>query len=151
MTAEAPSWLTLQRRVRFSDTDAAGVVHFQQLLGWCHQAWEESLELYGIAAGTIFPGGRQPLPNIALPIVHCEADFRAPLHTGDVVFIRLEPKRLDPGCFEVSSHFRLGEKHIARGCIRHVAIDAITRSRCQLPAELDYWLEASALGQVNSL
>ena len=68
------NWLTLQRSVRFSDTDAAGVVHFQALLGWAHQAWEESLERYGLAAGTIFPGGREGMPGIALPIVHCDAD-----------------------------------------------------------------------------
>jgi hypothetical protein len=34
--------------VHFSDTDAAGVMHFQHLLGWCHQAWEDSLEQFGI-------------------------------------------------------------------------------------------------------
>ena len=93
MTAEAPSWLTLQRRVRFSDTDAAGVVHFQQLLGWCHQAWEESLERFGLEAGSVFPGGRGDAPTVALPIVHCHADFRAPLQVGDALTIRLSPQR----------------------------------------------------------
>ena len=110
------NWLTLRRSVRFSDTDAAGVVHFQALLGWAHQAWEESLERYGLAAGTIFPGGREGMPGIALPIVHCDADFRAPLQMGDVVSIQLEPKRLDRGSFEVVSRYRLGENEVARGC-----------------------------------
>ena len=94
MTAEAPSWLTLQRRVRFSDTDAAGVVHFQQLLGWCHQAWEESLEAFGLEAGSIFPGGRRGAPSVALPIVHCHADFRAPLQVGDALTIELSSRLL---------------------------------------------------------
>ena len=151
MTAEAPSWLTLQRRVRFSDTDAAGVVHFQVLLGWAHQAWEESLELYGLAAGTIFPGGREDQPCIALPIVHCDADFRAPLQMGDVVSIQLEPRRLDRGSFEVVSRYRLDENEVARGCLRHVSIDAASRRRCPLPEGLDLWLEASCLGQLNPL
>ena len=151
MTAEAPSWLTLQRRVRFSDTDAAGVVHFQALLGWAHQAWEESLELYGLAAGTIFPGGRAEQPSIALPIVHCDADFRAPFQMGDVVSIQLEPKRLDRSSFEVVSRYLLGENEVARGCLRHVAIDVTSRRRCPLPEGLDLWLEASCLGQLNPL
>ena len=43
-------WLELSRTVRFSDTDAAGVMHFQKLLDWCHQAWEESLECFGLPA-----------------------------------------------------------------------------------------------------
>ena len=51
-------WLQLERRVRFGDTDAAGVMHFHQLLRWCHEAWEDSLERYGIAAADVFPGCR---------------------------------------------------------------------------------------------
>ena len=51
-------WLKLQRLVHFGDTDAAGVMHFHQLLRWCHEAWEESLERYGIATGSVFPGCR---------------------------------------------------------------------------------------------
>ena len=46
-------WLQLERRVRFGDTDAAGVMHFHQLLRWCHEAWEESLQRYGIHAGSV--------------------------------------------------------------------------------------------------
>ena len=145
------NWLTLRRSVRFSDTDAAGVVHFQALLGWAHQAWEESLERYGLAAGTIFPGGREAIPSIALPIVHCDADFRAPFQMGDVVLIQLEPKRLDRGSFEVVSRYLLGDNEVARGCLRHVAIDASSRQRCALPEGIDLWLEASCLGQLNSL
>ena len=151
MTAKLPSWLKIERRVRFSDTDAAGVVHFQHILGWCHQAWEESLEDYGLAAGTIFPGSRQENPTIALPIVHCEAFFQAPLQIGDLISIVLEPKRIDLGCFEVRSRFKLGEQQVAQSCLRHVAIDAISRSRCQLPSALERWLEASCVGQINPL
>ena len=145
------NWLTLQRSVRFSDTDAAGVMHFQALLGWAHQAWEESLERYGLEAGSIFPGGREKPPGVALPIIHCSADFRAPLQMGDVVSIRLEPKRLDRGSFEVVSRYHLGEREVARACLRHLAIDAVSRSRCPLPEGLDRWLEASCLGQINPL
>ena len=95
-------WLELSRTVRFSDTDAAGVMHFQQLLGWCHQAWEDSLERFGLPAGSVFPGGRGEQPSVALPIVHCHADFRAPLQVGDKLLIRLEPERLDPSSFVVN-------------------------------------------------
>ena len=151
MTAEAPSWLTLQRRVRFSDTDAAGVVHFQQLLGWCHQAWEESLERFGLEAGSVFPGGRGDAPAVALPIVHCHADFRAPLHVGDALNIRLSPQRLDRGSFEVISTVLLADQLVASGCLRHVAIDPSSRQRCGLPDGIERWLEASSLGRIQPL
>lgn len=145
------SWLLLCRTVRFGDTDAAGVMHFHQLLRWCHEAWEESLERYGIRAADVFPGAAgQPagdLPATALPIVHCRADYRRPLLCGDPLAIRLDPVRLDPGSFEVRYRFSRGEDTVAEGLTRHVAIEATSRRRCPLPPPIQRWLEASAIGQ----
>ena len=146
-----PRWLELKRTVRFGETDAAGVVHFQHFLGWCHQAWEESLEVFGIEACNIFPGGRGSQPSIALPIVHCEADFYAPLQTGDGIALRLQPKRINPSCFELTTEILFDDKKVARGLLRHVAINPSTRSRCKLPDDIDRWLERSCLGQLSSL
>ena len=146
-------WLQLERHVRFGDTDAAGVMHFHQLLRWCHEAWEDSLQRYGIYAGSVFPGCRAQdhWPEIALPVVHCEADFLKPVHGGDCLRVRLEPLRLNPGCFEVRSRFQLDDADVARGLIRHLAISSITRKRCPLPESIDLWLEASNLGRLSSL
>ena len=146
-------WLKLERQVHFGDTDAAGVMHFHQLLRWCHEAWEESLERYGIAAGSIFPGGRgqDHWPDTALPVVHCEADFLRPLHGGDQLQVRVKPRRLDPGCFEVQTRFQLDGVDVAIGLIRHLAIKSATRQRCPLPNAIDLWLEASSTGQISSL
>lgn len=144
-------WLELSRTVRFSDTDAAGVMHFQQLLGWCHQAWEESLERFGLPAASVFPGGRGEQPSVALPIVHCHADFRAPVQVGDKLLICLEPERVDPSSFAVNSQVLLEDKLVATGCLRHVAIDVNTRRRCALPDGVDRWLEASSLGRIQPL
>jgi 1,4-dihydroxy-2-naphthoyl-CoA hydrolase len=146
LTADPTSWLLLCRTVRFGDTDAAGVMHFHQLLRWCHEAYEESLERFGLAAAEIFPTPGQR-PEVALPIVHCSADFLAPLACGDPLAIQLEPRRLDPGAFEVHYGFRRGDKQVARGLTRHLAISAASRQRCPLPAAIQRWLEASSLGQ----
>ena len=147
------NWLQLERRVRFGDTDAAGVMHFHQLFRWCHEAWEESLERYGIAAGSIFPGsrGQEHWPDTALPVVHCEADFLRPLHGGDHLQVRLKPQRLNPGCFDVHTRFQLDGVDVATGLIRHLAIQTSTRQRCPLPNAIDLWLEASSTGQISSL
>jgi len=48
-------WLILQKKVRFGDCDSAGVIHFHNLLKWSHEAWEESIEIYGIPYQDIFP------------------------------------------------------------------------------------------------
>jgi 1,4-dihydroxy-2-naphthoyl-CoA hydrolase len=88
---------------------------------------------------------------VALPIVHCQADFRAPFHVGDAVVIQLQPKRIDPSCFEVMSSFLLGAQEIASGCLRHMAIDAGSRRRCLTPEPIDRWIEASSIGQIQPL
>ncbi len=145
------SWLLLCRTVRFGDTDAAGVLHFPHLLRWCHEAYEESLERFGIAAAEVFPtaaaGSAAPVPAVALPVVHCQADYRAPLVCGDVLLVRLEPRRLDRGSFELHVTFHCGEREAARAFTRHLAIEADSRRRCPLPDPINRWLEASALGR----
>ncbi|MCX5947118.1 MAG: thioesterase family protein [Cyanobacteria bacterium] len=153
-----PSWLQLRRTVRFGDTDAAGVMHFLQLLRWCHEAYEQSLEGFGIAPACVFPvpsaerpAGLEPAAA-ALPIVHCSADFRRPLVCGDPLLIELEPVRLDPGSFEVRYKFwriRAGEEpqEAARGLSRHLAIEPASRQRCALPEAIGRWLEAAAVAQ----
>ena len=137
-------WLLLCRTVRFGETDAAGVMHFHQLLRWCHEAYEESLERFGIPAAEVFLTGAEP-PAVALPIVHCSASFLAPLVCGDPLAIQLELQRLDPGGFEVGYRFRSGEREVARGLTRHLAIRSDTRQRCPLPPPIQRWLEASGL------
>jgi|TARA_B100001059_G_scaffold222422_1_gene246350 1,4-dihydroxy-2-naphthoyl-CoA hydrolase len=146
-------WLKLERLVRFGDTDAAGVMHFHQLLRWCHEAWEESLERYGIAPADVFPGCRATdhPPTIALPVVHCAADFSRPVHGGDHLVVKLKPIRVDPSQYEVRFLFQLEEADVAQGIIRQLAINSETRRRCALPEAIDRWLEASAIGTIGTL
>lgn len=136
-------WLELRRMVRFGDTDAAGVMQFHQLLRWCHEAWEESLERFGIAAAEIFPTPAA-MPAGALPVVHCDADYRRPLVCGAPLRIRLEPQRLEASSFEVAYHFTSEGREVARARLRHVAIDPSARQRQALPDAIERWLMASA-------
>jgi 1,4-dihydroxy-2-naphthoyl-CoA hydrolase len=143
--SDPADWLLLCRTVRFGDTDAAGVMHFHQLLRWCHVAYEESLERFGLAAGTIFPGpGRTPA--VALPIVHVSADYRRPLACGAPLAIELRPLQLDEGSFEIRYRFLHSSEEAATGLTRHVAIDAFSRQRTALPEAIVQWLEASRTG-----
>ena len=144
------AWLELNRRVRFGDTDAAGVVNFVQLLSWCHEAYEQSLELFGVAAAEVFPTPSSVL-EVALPIVHCSADYFRPLVCGDPISIRLEPVRLDLTSFEVRYSFTSPEQAVAQGLTRHLAIANPSRRRCALPTAINRWLEASNLGGIQPL
>ena len=138
-------WLQLQRTVRFGDTDAAGVMHFHQLLRWCHEAYEQSLQRFGIAPAALFPT-LQHKPEVALPIVHCRADYRRPLVVGDELEVVLAPTRLDPSGLEVVYRFDFEGEEVARGLTRHLAINAANRQRCPLPEPIQRWLEAAGLG-----
>ena len=143
------SWLQFQKTVRFGDTDPAGVIHFHQLLRWCHESWEESLEHYGLNLSEIFPGSfdtKKIIPTL-LPIVHCEADFQLPIYTGDLLNIYLIPRRLDTTSFNTKIQFYRDSESVAQGLLRHVAIDVTTRRRTQLPEKIDLWLEASSVSQ----
>ncbi len=143
--SDTADWLLLCRTVRFGDTDAAGVMHFHQLLRWCHEAYEESLERFGVAADVLFPGpGRAPA--VALPIVHVSADYRRPLACGDPLAIELRPLQLDEGSFEIRYRFLHGAQEAATGLTRHQAIDAACRRRAALPDAIERWLEASRAG-----
>ncbi len=142
------SWLLLKRTARFGDTDAAGVMHFYQLFRWSHEAWEQSLESYGIPAKNIFPvysANNQEQISVALPIVHCEANFFLPIETGDELIVQLFPKKIDLGSFEIEIRFKRQNTDVARCLLRHLAINADSRSRCVLPEQIDLWLEASSV------
>ena len=139
----AESWLLLCRSVRFGETDAAGVMHFHQLLRWCHEAYEESLERFGLEPATLFPTPGHQL-ELLLPITHCSADFLAPLICGDPLAIALAPQSLDTTAFEVTYRFSSAGRPVASGLTRHQCIAAADRRRAPLPDGLQRWLEASA-------
>ncbi|MFM8605455.1 MAG: acyl-CoA thioesterase, partial [Cyanobium sp.] len=79
-------------------------------------------------------------------IVHCSADYRRPLQVGDPLAIALEPRRTDPGSFEIRLTFGREGEEVARALTRHLAIDPLSRARCGLPPAIHRWLEASSLG-----
>ncbi len=139
------TWLVLKRTARFGDTDAAGVMHFHQLLRWCHEAWEESLETYGIQSNEIFPSSQlgEDIHPVGLPVVHCQASFRGPIYTGDELIVIIKPMQLNPNSFEITTTFNMQGKTLAIGLIRHMAIHPDTRQRIEMPDKIQKWLEAS--------
>ena len=88
---------------------------------------------------------------MALPVVHCRADFLRPVHGGDQLSVHLTPQRLDPSSFEVHHRFLLDQQDVAHGWIRQVAISTETRRRCALPDAIERWLEASLIGRISEL
>ena len=140
-------WLCLKRTVRFGDTDAAGVVHFHELFRWCHETWEESLEKYGIVLLEIFPTTKinSCQLDVALPIVHCEANYFKPLYVGDTITIELNPEKLDESSFVLRFKLVKNSEDIGSINIKHASINPITRERCTLSEQINMWLYQSSL------
>jgi len=140
-------WLCLKRTVRFGETDAAGVVHFLELFRWCHETWEESLEKYGIVLQEIFPTTQINISqlDVALPVVHCEANYFQPLYVGDTVNIELYPERINESSFVLRFKFKKNGEKICTTKIKHVSINPITRERCALSKQINLWLNESSL------
>jgi 1,4-dihydroxy-2-naphthoyl-CoA hydrolase len=140
---KSSDFLLLCRSVRFGDTDAAGVMHFHQLLRWCHEAYEESLEKFGVSPAQLFPRPGLEL-ELLLPIVHCSADYLAPLSCGDPLAIALLPKALNAHSFEVSYSFSSRGEAVAVGLTRHFCLQASNRLRAPLPESINNWLKEAA-------
>ena len=148
MTKRNPrEWLCLKRTVRFGETDAAGVVHFYQLFKWCHEAWEESLEKYGIALKDIFPTTQMKTleSDVALPVVHCEASYFKPLYVGDSINTELYPEKINESSFLLRFKFKKNGEQIGTTNIKHVSIHPITREKCPLSKQINLWLHESGL------
>ena len=117
-------------------------MHFHQLLRWCHEAYEESLERFGLPSAEMFPVPGNALA-LQLPITHCSADYLAPLVCGDPLAIELQPRQLDATSFEVSYRFTSDGKSVAYGVTRHQCISAAERKKANLPELISRWLVAS--------
>ncbi len=140
-------WLLFKRTVRFGETDAAGVVHFLEVFKWCHEAWEESLEKYGIALQEIFPITQINASqlDVALPVVHCEANYFKPLYVGDSINTELYPKKINDSSFIIRFKFKKNGEQVGLTHIKHISINPITREKCSLSKQINLWLEESVL------
>ena len=140
-------WLCFKRTVRFGETDSAGVVHFLEIFRWCHEAWEESLEKYGIILQDIFPTTPKNITqfDISLPVVYCEANYFKPIYVGDCITIEIFPEKTNDSSFILRFKFQKNGEPIGTTNIKHVSINSITRKKCFLSKHINLWLEESAL------
>ena len=136
-------WLILKRKVRFGDCDSAGVIHFHNLLKWSHESWEESIDIYGVPHQDIFPVDHSYKNQIILPIVNCEASFLSPIKIGNLLTIKILPKKLNNHLFQVNTFFLKNEIIVAEGKIIHCSLDAYSKLKVKIPDQLERWIEAS--------
>jgi 1,4-dihydroxy-2-naphthoyl-CoA hydrolase len=134
-----------ERTIRFSDTDAAGVVFFARYLAICHEAYEEALAATGHPITSFFCD-----QGIIVPVSKSEVSYLRPLACGEKVRVELTPRRIGENSFALE--FTLwkkpapgsvaAEKRAAVARTEHVCISSSTRERIPLPAALASWVDA---------
>ncbi len=123
------------RTVRFSDTDAAGVVYFATVLSMCHEAFEASLIEAGIEVRSFFSATGE----VITPIVHASVDFFKPMYCGDRILIHMVVAQLNESKFEIryQIYFEANPSQlISQAVTQHVCIDPLTRKKKALPLTL---------------
>jgi 1,4-dihydroxy-2-naphthoyl-CoA hydrolase len=134
--------------VRFQDTDAAGIVYFSNVLRFCHEAYEASLQASCINLRTFFTNA-----SMAVPIVEAQVAFAQPLYCGDFLRIEVSPLQLSSDTFEISYQLwresaptvenaedPKADLPVAQAKTKHVCIDPGLRRRCSFSPELIHWL-----------
>lgn len=113
----------IERRVEWSDTDAAGQYHFTAVLRWVEQAETVLQDRLGIA-GTI---GR------CNPRVHLEVDFTRPLAYGDIAEVHLTVTKV--GSSSITYGFRVScvGQLVAKGAVVTVFSDPDRPAAVLLP------------------
>ncbi len=88
---------THTRSIFLKETDATGVIYFTSLLHYALEAFEVLLHKNESGLSQIFAKG------YLMPIVHAEADYKAPLRVGDSISIELKLGHIGNKSFSIES------------------------------------------------
>ena len=115
MTAEYKK----QRRVEFSETDMAGIIHYSSYFQYMEEAEHEFFRTLGLSIVLEDSGTSYGFPRIA---TRCE--FSRPLRFEDVVDVQLRISRIGRGSITYQYLFSLVDEEVARG---EVTVACVTR------------------------
>ena len=131
---------TYQTKIKLHQTDAAGLLFFSHQLEIMHDAYEALLESIGFGFAELIRH-----KDFFLPIVHAEADYKAPLFVGDVIEIRVAVEHVGETSFTFS-YILQNAKGVVVGTGRtvHVTTDKKTRKKIPLPRDMRVAIERIA-------
>jgi YbgC/YbaW family acyl-CoA thioester hydrolase len=120
-----------EHRVQLQEVDAAGVVFFGTYFTIAHQAYERALLACGFDLAPLLAAGRH-----ALPMVHAEADYQAPLRYGDTATVAVTCGRIGERSFTLD--YAVSARGVAVARLRHVhaCLDVAAQRSTALPADL---------------
>jgi len=102
--------LKTRRRVEFSDTDLAGVVHFSRFFVYMESVEDEFLRALGASFTFEHEGAR-----LGWPKAEASCNYVSPLRYGDLIDIHLKVQRKGNGSLTYTIDFSRSDQPIARG------------------------------------
>ena len=106
---------TADHRANFSDTDAAGIVHFSTIFFWL-EATEEALFRHLKLPFLRTEGAKLT----GFPRVRVECDFLSPIYREDVVTVALTPAEIGDKKLVWAFHASVGGRAVAKGALTTV-------------------------------
>lgn len=105
-----PTEFRTKRKIEFSDTDMAGIVHFSRFFIFMETAEHEFLQSLGTSVATEWDGNK-----IGWPRLTASCEYLSPLRFEDEVDIRLCVTNKGTKSLTYQFYFTLDGKDIARG------------------------------------
>lgn len=100
-----------QRRVEFSDTDMAGIVHFAKFYLYMESAEAEYFRSIGITLANRVTHG----PSHGWPRVASSCNYKSPAYFEDEIEVRLWVERVGVKSLSLRFEFWRGETHLVTG------------------------------------
>jgi acyl-CoA thioester hydrolase len=120
----------VESRVRFSDTDASGRIHYIALLYHFDNAEAEFLRSRGVGY-TVIQDGKTGFPR-----VHVECDYTGALVYDDVMKVAVTVDRVGKSSFTLAFDATVEGRPAARGKVTIVSVDRATQKSTPLPEKL---------------
>lgn len=121
---------SIQRRVEFRDTDAAGIVHFSAFFPMMEAAEHEMLRALGMSVLPI--GGQGDLPSVTWPRVSASCDYVSAARFEDILTISVQVARMGSSSVEYRFRFSREDQLIAEGSMTAVCCQLISESHVRL-------------------
>ncbi len=122
--------VTYSRKVRYSDTDAQGIVFNGNYLRYYDDAITDLFDAAGLDEPTLHDMGCDVLT------VHAEVDFKATAGLGELLVTGVRVQRLGTSSITFALESRVGDRVTSTGKVVFVCVDPATHTPMPLPDPL---------------
>lgn len=125
-------------RVRFSDTDAGGIVHHPNFFRWLEEARLGFLRVSGFSYRKIAESG------VHFPVTACSGEFRRPVYSEDEIEVDLWLAEASRARMSFAYQIRLGSEVAAVATTSHAFVSD-AGDPIRLKRDSDLWLGLSGV------